>query len=350
MHKKSCEVVKYFHPEGKRKPNGSHYQRGGFFYECKKNADSFVIDENVFVYRPDTSDHIGGIIVLPTNTMVEYNSVIHSFIDKFQVQNRESFGNYSVGYSFFGKFKGDSGDLYSDKSLAVAISGLSSEMLLDVAEYIMCKMLQTAVLIKDLNKNIILRMKSEADMPKLSEVYRSINDTSLYSLNNDDAQFLVDRHTTNGYAIISADMKIKSLLSEVRTAGFSYTLLYGSFIENNGTERMKIIYERSIIVYASKESEGQNMESLFDFAIRMCGMFSQKLVLICFPGKVPAYYNAEGTVDSESGSNLTLNGIVQEYFTTLHKLTFIESYIAPIPQCYSENHLRYLRGEIFVKR
>lgn len=40
------KAIRYFHPSGKSMPNGSYYQRGGFLYECRQNAQSFVETES----------------------------------------------------------------------------------------------------------------------------------------------------------------------------------------------------------------------------------------------------------------------------------------------------------------
>ena len=65
----------------------------------------------------------------------------------------------------------------------------------------------------------------------------------------------------------------------------------------------------------------------------------------------------------EFSGNTSFNDFSQEYFTDLHKNTdkyakdnnrkptrfsYVESYINPAPQCYSERHIRSLNGEIFL--
>lgn len=48
--------VKYFHPECKSMPNGSHYQRGGFLQECKQNTNSFVLKYLLLMLQDDITN------------------------------------------------------------------------------------------------------------------------------------------------------------------------------------------------------------------------------------------------------------------------------------------------------
>lgn len=170
--------VKYFHPEGKTMPNGSHYQRGGFIHECKQNSNSFILDEGVHNNQYGMTNYRGGIIVFSTDVnAVELDrnkilnkikqiittyknrfnrgSIIHNIVNKFNEKGEEHIGAYSVGNFFKGKYVGDNGEMYNEKSLAVEINGLSSESLLTVAEMIAQEFMQETVLVKELNKNKI---------------------------------------------------------------------------------------------------------------------------------------------------------------------------------------------------
>ena len=170
--------VKYFHPDGKPMPNGSHYQRGYFIHECKKNANNFVVDEGVHNMQYGMAEYRGGIIVFSTDVNAitldsnkflnkvkqvimtfkqryKKDSIIHNVMNKFNDKGGEYIGAYSVGNFFKGKYVGDNGEMYNERSLAVEINGLSSESLLKVAEMIAQEFMQETVLVKDLNKNKI---------------------------------------------------------------------------------------------------------------------------------------------------------------------------------------------------
>lgn len=236
--------------------------------------------------------------------------------------------------------------------------------------------------------SLMSRMDNKSKMPLLSDIYESCgNKSSLVPLKEINAKRLIDRHSQNGYAIISAsrgfaefgldpknpqhqnelkrinNQRTKDLVADVQHEGFSYTLSFGGFIENQGEENEEEVYEQSVIVYAVKRNGETDMDKLFNFAIAMCNKFNQDSVLVKFPDKDPAYYNKQGEVDFELGSNVDFNDVSQTYFTDLHKNTnakikdgssptrfsFNESYIAPVPQCYSENLKRNTLGEVFMK-
>lgn len=174
--------IKYFHPSGKALPNGSHYQKGGFLNECRQNANSFVLDEGVHGEQYGLSKYRGGIIVFAVSVnavklsdnkfinaikqFVETNknrfrkdSIVHNTINKFNADDKrnsgEYIGAYSLGNFFKGKYVGDNGEMFNDRSICLEINGLSSKSLLKLAEMIANEFKQETVLVKDLNKNKI---------------------------------------------------------------------------------------------------------------------------------------------------------------------------------------------------
>ena len=67
----------------------------------------------------------------------------------------ETIGAYSIGNAFKGRYVGDNGGEYNERSMTIEINGLSSEALLYLGEMIARAFHQETVLIKDLNKNKI---------------------------------------------------------------------------------------------------------------------------------------------------------------------------------------------------
>ena len=170
--------VKYFHPQRQTMPNGSHYQRGGFLQECRENLNSFILDEGVHGKQYGMAKYRGGIIVFSTDVnaveldknkiinkikqvittfknRLKKDAIIHNVMNKFNDKGGEYIGAYSVGNFFKGKYVGDNGEMYNERSLSIEINGLSSESLLKVAEMIAQEFMQETVLVKDLNKNKI---------------------------------------------------------------------------------------------------------------------------------------------------------------------------------------------------
>lgn len=224
------------------------------------------------------------------------------------------------------------------------------------------------------------------NMPLLTEVYGGTKNTSYpISLNETNAKRLLNRHTANGYAIISAcrgrdDFNLgdtpqdrqklaninaertRQLIADVQKVCFSYTLAYGGFIENKGEANEEHVYERSVIVYAEKRDGKAYPQELYKFAVAECEKFNQDSVLIKMPNDKPKYVKSNGDIDFTFEGEPTFDDISQTYFTDLHKNTqgkikngsrptrfiFTESFIAPKPQCYSESHIRYLKGEVFL--
>lgn len=163
--------VRHFHPSGHTMPNGSHIQRGGYLAECRRNAESFTLDDGVHGEQYKFLDYRGGVIVLPMDVnAVELSHDV--FLNKVK-QIVVTYGNrlrkgrvvrepldgegtehivaYSVGKSFIGKYVGDKGEVYGEKSLSVEVNGLSGRSLLRLAEMLADVFMQETVLVKDLN-------------------------------------------------------------------------------------------------------------------------------------------------------------------------------------------------------
>lgn len=190
--KKYCiKEVKYFHPSGCNLPNGSHYQKGGFLNECRKNMNSFVLDEGVHGEQYGMSKYRGGMIVFAVsvnavqmsdnkfiNAIKQFietqknrfnkDKKVHNTINRFNKDdsrnNGEYIGAYSLGNFFKGKYVGDNGEMFNDRSICLEINGLSSKSLLKLAEMIAETFKQETVLVKDLNRNkIYLADTNESD-------------------------------------------------------------------------------------------------------------------------------------------------------------------------------------------
>lgn len=226
----------------------------------------------------------------------------------------------------------------------------------------------------------------------LNECYneKTSNKADLVSINEVNAKSMLDRHTADGYIIISPcrggadfgldetnpqdkqklaeinNQRIKELVGILKQSDFSYTPTYGGFIENQGTPNEESVYERSFVVYNHhKDGSVGNFEELRQFALDMAKKYNQDSVLIQAPNDNPKYITKDGELDWEFNGDVAFNDVQQKYFTDLHKNThkggdisgnkptrfsFLESYINPRPQCYGERFRRDKNGEIFLGR
>lgn len=187
--------IKYFHPSVKQMPNGVHYQRGGFLYECKVNKEAFTnsffdnaqvytLDEAIHPTQYGLADYRGGIIVFSVdvnakkfsdnafiNKLKQFLATIQqrltkdkkigSLINKFNKTSEEYIGAFSLGNFFHGKYVSDDGKVFDEKSMAMEINGLSTKSLIKVAEAICNEFSQETVLVKDLNANKIFLVNGE---------------------------------------------------------------------------------------------------------------------------------------------------------------------------------------------
>lgn len=195
---KHFREVKYFSKNGKTMPNGIGYQRGNFIKECKDNKNAFILNEDVHSNQYGLTNYRGGIIVFSTDVNAvsldknklknkikqiiatfsqRFNTggIMHKVVNSFNKHNESEdyIGAYSIGNSFQGKYVGDNGEEYNERSTTVEINGLSSEGLLRLAEMIARIFHQETVLVKDLNQNKIylangLRGNSTPDLSNIN--------------------------------------------------------------------------------------------------------------------------------------------------------------------------------------
>ena len=97
-------------------------------------------------------------LITTFNYRVNRGKKIHKVVNKFNDnvnKTEERIGAYSVGNFFKGRYVGDNGEMYNEKSLSVEINGISSMNLLSFAELLANEFMQETVLVKDLNMNKI---------------------------------------------------------------------------------------------------------------------------------------------------------------------------------------------------
>lgn len=248
-------------------------------------------------------------------------------------------------------------------------------------------------IVKKTLKNVINEKLNISERKNFLHEYRenTKNNAPLIPINEANAKSLITKHSDNGFIVISPcrgysdfgldanvhqnkqklaeinNKRIKECIKLIKESGYSYTPVYGGFIENQGTENEENVYERSFIIYNNVRGGGSdfmNFEDLYKFGLALAKKYNQDSFLIKAPNENPKYITQDGTVDMEfSGNNIKFNDLSQGYFTDLHKNThksgdisnnkptrfsYVESYINPSPQCYSEAHVRYLNGEIFI--
>lgn len=212
------------------------------------------------------------------------------------------------------------------------------------------------------------------------------NNARKVSINEINAKSMLDRHGEAGFIVISpcrgyADFglentpankeklahinreRVKDIIGIIKKSGYSYTPVYGGFIENKGTDQEEQVYERSFVIYNhDRNGDIRDMSKLYDFGLYLAKKYNQDSFLVKAPGEPPKYITQNGDVDMEFSGKTTFNDLSQDYFTDLHKNThkggkmtdrpsrfsYVECYINPAPMCLSEAHVRHVSGEVFL--
>lgn len=149
------------------------------------------------------------------------------------------------------------------------------------------------------------------------------------------------------------------LRQDIRTAGYSYTPVYGGY---HGKNSIKDEYEPSYIVYNYKQGD-DNPGDFFEleaFAVDMCRKYKQESVYVQVPGDSPKYLDRNGNqVNMFSSDKFKFNDDDQEFYTTAKReknspqkftadIVFENLYIPLRPASYNEKLRRTKQGEYIL--
>jgi hypothetical protein len=142
----------------------------------------------------------------------------------------------------------------------------------------------------------------------------------------------IAHHAKNGYVIVSAcrsensnqenNRLDKLLQKDISSAGWSYTPIYGGYVETNrNTGDTTNVYEKSVIIYNHnrKNNNEENFTNLRSFAQDLCEIYGQECVLICPPDACPYYCDEYGNITAKFDKSLTIRDLAQEYFSLLSR-------------------------------
>ena len=150
----------------------------------------------------------------------------------------------------------------------------------------------------------------------------------------------------------------KQLKSDINSAGFSYTPVYGGY---HGQDSVVDSYEPSYVVYCyDRNGQQRDFQDLLQFALQMCRKYSQESVYVQAPGEPPVYMDADGNqMNSSSSDNFKFNRNQEEFFTTTKRdksdpqrftadIQFESLYIPLRPADYNEKQRRLKSGEYIL--
>lgn len=193
-----------------------------------------------------------------------------------------------------------------------------------------------------------------------------LNKNGMISINEYNIKKIIDRHSEDGYIVIYASKAADKLTKMLKQYRFSYTPIYGGFIENKGSAYEKFFYERSFIVYCRDRSGHRlDFDKLVRVGLEIGNSLDQEAILVKAPKECPKYVS---TLDDTLGrviwifpNGLSFNDFCQEYFIDLHKntdkfrdmdksrptsLSFTGSYVNPKSTNRNESHIGWRGDEI----
>ena len=149
-----------------------------------------------------------------------------------------------------------------------------------------------------------------------------------------------------------------SLRRDIRSAGFSYTPVFGGY---HGQDSTIDSYEPSYAVYCyGLNGEPRNFQDLKQFAIDMCNKYRQESVYVHAPGEPPKYFDGRGNqVNVSSTDRFKFNRGDEEFFTTTRRdkirpqrftadIQFESMYIPLRPADLNEKMRRTKQGEYIL--
>ena len=144
---------------------------------------------------------------------------------------------------------------------------------------------------------------------------------------------VLKKHGNNGMVNISAnrsnmsqeinDENTKSLISDLRQSGFSFLPTYGGY---RGTDGVEDDYEPSFVVFNyDTKGNARNFKDLKQFALAMCGKYSQDSVLVKAPKQAPVWLDKDGNkINARESEKYWKNDPKQPYFTSFKPKEAVE--------------------------
>ena len=109
---------------------------------------------------------------------INTGNISHKIVNKFNKYNEtdEYIGAYTIGNAFKGKYVGDNGEQFDERSTTIEIGGLSTNGLLRLAEMIARVFHQETVLVKDMNnmKFYLANSHREEGEPDFSDINKKV--------------------------------------------------------------------------------------------------------------------------------------------------------------------------------
>lgn len=214
------------------------------------------------------------------------------------------------------------------------------------------------------------------------------NGNYLVPITEVNAKSMLDRHSEPGYIIVSPcrgyedydlnpndpssksklgkinNTNIKDMIGRIKQSGYSYTPVYGGYIENLGTDHPETVHERSFVIYNhGRKGNVGDMNKLYQFGLELAKLYNQNEILVKWPNKNPMYVDKDGNETFKLGRNASFNDLSQQYFTDLRKnthkvkdptkakptrFTFIETFVPGKPTSMASRIARDLDGEVFL--
>ena len=174
----NIKEILHFSPDGRKDvPNGSIFQKGGFFYKCLINKESFKVSNNPDTFYIDASysdmglsdklfelNKKGGILVLPTEIKVLNTEKLTDLFKNKRLLPKKTDNEltsqdcncvFAVGHFFYGTYIGENNKVYDKTSICVLINGINSRLLIKYTKQIINEFYLQATLLKDINKEKI---------------------------------------------------------------------------------------------------------------------------------------------------------------------------------------------------
>jgi len=179
---------------------------------------------------------------------------------------------------------------------------------------------------------------------------------------------LISGHDKDGYIIISAsrgdktteenNKRFAELKKTVKMNGYSFIPVFGGYKEDGGDVLEKSLY----VLPISASGERTDFERFIEDMVDIASAYDQEAILVKKVGEDPRYYNLKDATIGAPFTGVTVNDVLQQYFTALKKwdtdkygdsikgspqrFTFQELYLDEQPRTIAGAHMRRSDGEI----
>lgn len=234
-----------------------------------------------------------------------------------------------------------------------------------------------------MNKDITSQLTDSPSNFLMEMRLSSNNNAKMVSINKQNARDLINNRSKYGYIVVGTYcvdddcdvsatacneprlltqtvlFRVMDMMDRLRSRRYCYTPVFARYIVGQGTDKERMVSECSIIIYPyDVQGNMYFFDDLKRLGLELASAYNQDTILVKAFNQRPCYVDTKGEQVAELAEDKPFYDLAKDYFVELlttkqhseddkaaQHFTYIDTFLNPGPGCYSESHVRYLKGE-----